>query len=113
MVAEFFRNAGWRVSVSAGGGSGEASPAALAQAQHFDAVGLSIGTEVQLDWLAEQIAALRKLSRNRRLLVMLGGPLVALQPERLQALGADLCLSSARDAAKRAAAAVQDRLIGA
>ncbi len=107
MVAEFFRQAGW--SVSAGSDDDRDTPATRARVQHFDLVGLSIGTEVQLPWLAQQVSELRRASRNRQLVILLGGPLAALQPQRLQALGADLCLASAREAAVRAAACVEAR----
>ena len=96
MVAEFFRAEGW--AVSGGVGDMETTAAARAQAQHFDAVGFSVGAEVQLDWLRLQIASVRLASRNPRVVLMVGGPLFVLHPQWADALGADLCVASARQA---------------
>ena len=111
MVAEFFRSAGWGVAgVSGMGGGIEAAAEERAQVQHFDAVGFSVSGETQLDWVAAQIKALRRASRNPDVVVMLGGPLFLLQPQRAAELGADLCLPAARHAAGLAQQRVQQRL---
>lgn len=96
MVAEFFRCAGW--VVSGGVVDGSTSAAACARARHLDVVGFSVGSEAQLDWLRREIASVRKASVNPRLVVMVGGPLFVLHPDRAAGLDVDLCLDSAREA---------------
>jgi hypothetical protein len=55
----------------------------------FDAVGFSIGSELRLDWLTLRVAQVRQLSRNRGVLVLVGGPLLTLHPEWVARVGAD------------------------
>ena len=108
MVAEFFRSAGWGVrGVSGTGGGVEAAAEERAQVQHFDAVGFSDSGETQLGWVAALIKALRRASRNPDVVVMLGGPLFVLQPQRAAELGGDLCLPAARQAPALAQQRVQ------
>ena len=78
--------------------------------QHFDVVSFSLSGETQLDWVAAQIKALRRASRNPDVVVMLGGPLFLLQPQRAAELGADLSLPAARQAAGLVQQRVQQRL---
>jgi methanogenic corrinoid protein MtbC1 len=66
--------------------------------RHFDVVGFSIGSESQLDWLREQIQAVRLASLNPRVLVMVGGPLLVLRPQWAAELGADLCPANGHEA---------------
>lgn len=77
IVAEFFRKGGWQVVM-------EISPTLkeLVQAvsnEWFDAVGLSISIQAQLTDLATLIAQIKKLSRNRRVSILLGGPIFTLK----------------------------------
>jgi methanogenic corrinoid protein MtbC1 len=96
MVAEFFRGAGW--AVASGAGETDTGLVARVRQRHFDVIGLSVGAETQLDWLRRQVPLLRAASRNRRLVVMVGGPLLNHRPDLIQALGADLGLASASEA---------------
>lgn len=99
MVAEFFRCAGWDVAVGPGGADDSGHQAAArAQAQHFDVVGFSVGAEVQLPWLRQEVAAVRLSSLNPDVVIMVGGPLFALQPQRAAELGVELCVASAHQA---------------
>ena len=96
MVAEFFRCAGW--GLSGGLADSHTSAVTRARARHVDVVGFSVGSEAQLDWLRREITAVRNVSVNPRVVVMVGGPLVALHPHWAPELGADLCMDSARNA---------------
>jgi methanogenic corrinoid protein MtbC1 len=96
MVAQFFTVAGW--SVAGGVGDKAITPAARAQMRHFDVVGFSVGSESQLDWLREQIHAVRLASLNPRVLIMVGGPLLVLRPQWAADLGADLCPANGHEA---------------
>lgn len=87
MVAEFFRVDGWEVL---GGVSGAVPDvAARVHRDWFDALGLSIGTEMRLDWLKEQVIRARAASRNRHLVVLVGGPLFLVRPDLAECIGAD------------------------
>lgn len=100
MVAEFFRRAGWDVW-----GDPKVSAQDVVQAARgswFDVIGFSIGAETLLPELASVILAVRAASRNPAVAVMVGGPLLALCPERVQAVGADLLASDAAEAVFRA-----------
>jgi MerR family transcriptional regulator, light-induced transcriptional regulator len=87
MVAEFFRCAGWEVLGGVGGAVPD--PSAQVSREWFDAVGFSIGSETRIDWLKERIAQVRKVTRNRSVVVLVGGPLFVLQPAWAQSVGAD------------------------
>lgn len=87
MVSEFFRRAGWEVTVGEGGSRTNAID--LAQREWFDVIGFSLGTEGRLDWLRAGIASVRELSRNRSIGVLVGGPLFKLHPEYVSEVGAD------------------------
>jgi MerR family transcriptional regulator, light-induced transcriptional regulator len=87
MVAEFFRRAGWEVLGGVGGAVHD--PSAQVAREWFDAVGFSIGSETRLNWLKERVATVRAASRNRGVVVMVGGPLFALDPALARVVGAD------------------------
>lgn len=87
MVAEFFRRAGWEVLGGVGGAVPD--PSAQVSREWFDAVGFSIGSETRIDWLKERIARVRKVTRNRSVVVLVGGPLFVLEPAWAQSVGAD------------------------
>lgn len=87
MVAEFFRRDGWDVL---GGIAGVGIDAvAWARRDWFDVAGYSIGSEHHLPWLKDGITALRRSSRNRALVVLVGGPLFTLHPDLFREVGAD------------------------
>ncbi|HTP70649.1 MAG TPA: cobalamin-dependent protein, partial [Burkholderiaceae bacterium] len=64
----------------------------------FDIVGFSIGNERRIDSLSETIRAIRKISRNRAVRVLVGGPLMIQRPELAARLGADATALDARQA---------------
>lgn len=87
MVAEFFRRDGWEVLGGIGGAVHD--PSAQVATEWFDAVGFSIGSESRLDWLRERVVRVRAASRNRSMVVIVGGPLFTLNPSWVQLVGAD------------------------
>lgn len=91
MAAEFFRRAGWDV-VGGVGGSG-LDPVQAVQAEWFDILGLSAGNLARVDWLRDCIAQARRLSRNRGLGVLVGGPLFVAQPDLGASLGCDFVVT--------------------
>ena len=87
MVAEFFRRDGWEVLGGVGGAVPD--PSAQASRDWFDVVGFSVGSETRLKWLYSRICQVRENSRNRNVVVMVGGPLFVVRPELAAASGAD------------------------
>jgi len=104
LVAEYFRRDGWEVLGGIGGAVADA-PAQVAR-DWFDTLGFSIGSESRLDWLQVQIRKARVNSKNRSLVVLVGGPLFVIRPDLAAAAGADaLCCDAA------SAAVVADDLL--
>ena len=87
MVSEFFRRAGWdvwaRTSVTA------AELIETATNEWFDVCGLSLSTDSQVVDLTSVILKVRAASRNRSLVIMVGGPVITARPELVGQLGAD------------------------
>lgn len=108
MVSEFFRRAGWDVWSELP--SDYEDIVGKARGEWFDLIGLSVGGDHKLDALTQAVAALRRASRNAEALIMLGGPILASNPEIAVAVGADLTAGDARTAVARAERAVASRL---
>lgn len=87
MLAEFFRRDGWVVLAI------PAPEPGLIQvslsSSWFDVLALSGSTDAEADDLASTILAARKTSRNPRISIMVGGPLLTRQPHLAHTLGAD------------------------
>ena len=96
MVAELFRKQGWDV-VGGPYDLGD-SPQVLTGHRTFDVVGFSLATLVNLDNLRKTIAEVRKASKNKRVCIMVGGPLFTLHPEYVKTVGADLVAGDAQEA---------------
>ena len=62
----------------------------------FDVIGLTVGSECHVKAVGSAILAMRKASLNPAVVVMVGGPVVALQPDFVARVGAD---ATAPDAA--------------
>jgi MerR family transcriptional regulator, light-induced transcriptional regulator len=87
MVAEFFRREGWDVLGGVAGVGIDAT--AWVRRDWFDAVGFSIGSEQGLEWLRTTIADVRRMSRNRAVVVLVGGPIFSIHPSWTAEVGAD------------------------
>ena len=87
MVAEFFRREGWDVLGGVAGVGIDAT--AWVARDWFDVVGFSIGSETGLGWLRDTIAKVRSVSRNRAVVVLVGGPIFSLHPQWAADVGAD------------------------
>lgn len=87
MAADFFRRAGWDVigwPLATGDRIEE-----TVRCDAFDLVGLSISAERQLDLAKTVIEAVRRASRNRMIVVMVGGRVFNDHPEFVRQIGAD------------------------
>ena len=100
MVASLFQQAGWT------GWSG--TPSSVAELlgrvrnEWFTVVGFSVSDEKQLDALGGAIRAIRRLSRNRDVGVMVGGPVFIARPELATMVGADATAVDGRHAVLQA-----------
>jgi methanogenic corrinoid protein MtbC1 len=100
VVAQFLRRAGWDVWPE--------FPATAAQivtviGQHsFSAVGFSVATDARLDELSETIRAIRKVSQQRTIGILAGGPILAERPQLAAAVGADATAADGFQAVLRA-----------
>ena len=96
MVSEFFRQAGWTVTLAA--------PQDIAEFKRhfhsdwFDAVALSISTERHLDAVSKAVAELQVSAFNPNLQIFVGGPQASLAPDKLSWRGTHLLKVDARQA---------------
>lgn len=100
VVCDFFRAAGWAVEAEVP--EQPADLLAVVRRRPIDLVGFSIGGERFVDALGALIADVRRVSMNRQVRVMVGGPLVLVRPDLVAALGAD---ATAEDASRAILAA--------
>ena len=81
MLSEFFRQAGWRVTL--------VTPLDIADFKRiflsdwFDAVVLSISTDRQIDAVSQSLLELRKTTANPNLKIYVGGPMAQVSPEAI------------------------------
>ena len=107
MVAEFFRRAGWDV---VGGVSGTGlDPVRAVQREWFDILGLSAGSHARVDWLRDCVAQARRVSMNRGLGVMVGGPLFVADPAAAGSVSCDAVVTDGERAPERAEALLASR----
>lgn len=106
MVSEFFRRAGWQVWSEPGATTEQIVTAV--STEWFDMVGFSIGSELQLRPLAATIQRVRQASRNPKVYVMVGGPLIGDDPAHAALVGADAAATNASQAVAQAEQWVSD-----
>jgi MerR family transcriptional regulator, light-induced transcriptional regulator len=107
MLAEFFRRAGW--DVLGGVGTATTDPVERVRREWVDMVGLSIGSLPRLEAMREWVARLRAASMNRKLVVIVGGPVFHEHPEAIGQIDADGSAPDAREALRLAEALVRQR----
>ena len=107
MLAEFFRRDGWSVTSASQMGRFEALSTVGNEA--FDLVAISVSTQRELPALTKHIVQLRQRSLNPRVLIMVGGPMLAQDPHLAATLGADFSSGSADQALRDAAQQVRMR----
>lgn len=107
VASEFYHRAGWEVW--------RTPPASRAQlldvlrTQRFDVLDVSASCDGRLPTLSADISDMRRVSRNRDLGVVVGGPVFYDDPELVASVGADAAASDARDALSQAEAVVARR----
>lgn len=100
MVGDFFRRQGWDVCSATGAGAGEL--ATMVRTQWFGMVGLSLAGEDRLEALAGLIREIRRVSRNPRIGIMVGGRVFTDRPELAALVGADATASDSLQAVLKA-----------
>lgn len=111
MVADFFRRDGWDVF-----STHDLSRADLLRSvrrEWFDVVALSISAPIQLVSSTTLIADIRKLSSNKGILILVGGPLAQSVPDLATRVGADEVMLDAMEAVEFAGRAVPARRVTA
>jgi methanogenic corrinoid protein MtbC1 len=106
IVEDIFRRAGWSTELLLDGQQG-ALLSAVASAR-YDLVGLTVSLDAHTERLPSLILAIRSVSRNPRLCILLGGRVLMDDPQLALRVGAD---GTAVDA--QSAVALADRLVTA
>ena len=88
MLSEFFKRAGWNVTLGVPLDVAEFSR--MFQSDWFDAVGVSVSTDRQLDVLADVLPTLRQTYANENVCLFVGGPMALRAPECLKGLAAEV-----------------------
>jgi MerR family transcriptional regulator, light-induced transcriptional regulator len=100
MVAEFFRRAGWNLCTGPFASHQELT--SLVHNHWFDIVGFSVSSDRRLDELKQDIRDIRRVSRNRQIGIILGGPMVIAQPDLVALMEADMMAVDATTAPQQA-----------
>ena len=100
MLAEFFRFAGWVVDTKVA--VDEDDLCHTLASDYFDVLAVSVSVKRSIITLRSQVESMRKASRNRELLIGVGGSLLAELPEAAKQIGADFSSKSARHAVDQA-----------
>lgn len=105
IVEDVFRRSGWSTEILLNPDRSELLDAIASD--HYDLLGLTVSCEIHNARLAPLVAALRSVSRNPRLCIMLGGHLAAVDPHLISRVGADCTAPDAQRAVIVAARWVQ------
>jgi len=100
ILGEFLFRDGW--SVAGGPGLRPTEISRLLQNEFFSIVGLTLSCESRLEALTSIIRLVRRTSRNRGIVVMVGGSLFIQHPELVALVGADATAPDARQGAIQA-----------
>jgi methanogenic corrinoid protein MtbC1 len=105
MVAEFFRRAGWEVIDGPAFSAREL--AAAVRHDWFSIAGFSLSCEGGVGRLADLIRDVRRASRNRAIVIIVGGAVFAEHPDLIGQVGADGGANDGRDAVQLAESLVR------
>ncbi len=100
MLGEFLFRDGW--SIAGGPGLTTEEVLDLVRTQFFAVAGLTLSGERGIEAAAEMIQLIRKESRNRGIVIMVGGALFNERPELVARVGADSTATDARQGALQA-----------
>jgi len=100
LVAQFLRRAGWDVWHEFPATSAEILE--IVSMHWLSVVGVSVGSEAHLEEVSATIRAIRSVSKNRAVGVLVGGPLLVEKPELAVLVGADATAADGPQAVLRA-----------
>jgi methanogenic corrinoid protein MtbC1 len=104
VVAAFLRRAGWFVQLGTPPAGADLRP--IVRHSWFAIVGFSLACEARLGDLRSGIGQIRAASRNRQIVIMVGGPAFILHPkkipEQVAAVGADMFVADGQQAVAQA-----------
>ena len=100
MVSEFFRKEGWQVWLELG--PAESDLLTTIADEWFDVIGLSIGSDAELDDLSGLIGRIREASNNPSVFVMIGGAAIYGRTDLSNRFGADAFAADATSAVELA-----------
>lgn len=93
IVTTAFEQGGWSTDITDGSGVYSA-----VRRHWFDLVAFSISCDRLVARLADAAARIRRISRNRNVFLLVGGPVVASKPELAASIGADAIAATAQEA---------------
>jgi methanogenic corrinoid protein MtbC1 len=107
ICAEFFARDGWQVMM--GGPLSRTDTVELVRHTPTDVVALSVSRSTSFPAVARLISRLRRASTNKRLMVLIGGPMSAQVNALPDRLGADAATHDVADAVRLARASLRER----
>jgi len=111
LLSQYFKRYGWQVYSA--NQFAEQDMAVAVRSEWVDILGFSVSEDRQVPVLKKTIAQLRKQSGNPHMLVMAGGPLLRMQPNLAELVGADFSCLRADQAHTQALEKVQQTQIHA
>ncbi len=99
IMGEFFKLNGWNRTVEIETTSADLKDRIRLQA--YDLLAISISCEDQWGTMETLLNEVKKVSKNKGILTMAGGPLFDFKPELIQECSADVCELTAEDAIKK------------
>lgn len=109
IVAQYFRRDGWDVCSDV-----IATSSALVDVvrnREFTMLGLSASCDIHLEAMASRIAMVRRATRNKTMVIMVGGHVFNEHPDLVAKVGADFSASDARKAVLRAREILERRIL--
>lgn len=100
ILQDVFRRATWEIVVS--DEPDFDATVELVRKEHVDVIAISISQDLLLDQLGRDIAELREIARNRRVVIIVGGPAINRRPERAVLVGSNGTAEDARKAVQLA-----------
>jgi len=110
ILEEFIRREGWWCRTETP--RTDAALADIVKSQYFDVVGISASCEVLLDDLRSAIACVRRVSMNKEVLVLVGGPIFNAHPEYVAQVGGDGTARDGQQAVLQLRSMLEGRLTG-
>ncbi len=109
IVAQYFRRDGWDVFGEMFTSSGALVD--MVRDHDFNMIGLSASCDVHLEAMASRIAMVRRASRNKSIVIMVGGHVFNEHPALVSKVGADMTAVDGRSAVLAARTMMEGRIL--